>query len=113
MGRGSRPKSGLVGFSVSDLLIPELQQPWELSAVGYPGHIATSLSIMLEAPIGSATYNNEFGRPCLSGYFRTLLIETPSGGDETELRGYHKPIMLAGGIGTVRVCPHFPTKFDV
>ena len=62
VGRGSRPKSGLCGFSVSDLLIPELQQPWELPDVGYPGHIATSLNIMLEAPIGSAAFNNEFGR---------------------------------------------------
>lgn len=58
---------------------------------------------MLEGPIGSAAYNNEFGRPCLSGYFRTLLIETPSINGKRELRGYHKPIMLAGGIGTVRV----------
>ena len=102
VGRGSRPKSGLCGFAVSDLLIPDLQQPWELLDVGYPEHIATSLKIMLEAPIGSAAFNNEYGRPCLSGYFRTLLTRIPIGKGKEELRGYHKPIMLAGGIGTVR-----------
>ncbi len=85
-------------------MIPELQQPWELPDAGYPGHIATSLNIMLEAPVGSAAYNNEFGRACLSGYFRTLLLEIPSESGKAEFRGYHKPIMLAGGIGTVRVC---------
>ena len=102
VGRGSRSKSGLCGFAVSNLLIPELQQPWELPDVGYPGHIAPSLKIMLEAPIGSAAYNNEYGRPCLCGYFRTLLTKLPVGKGKEEIRGYHKPIMLAGGIGTVR-----------
>lgn len=101
VGRGSRPKAGLAGYCVSDLLIPELRQPWELD-VGKPNHIASSLDIMLEAPIGSAAYNNEFGRPCISGYFRTLLTEVDVGGGEKELRGYHKPIMIAGGVGTVR-----------
>lgn len=102
VGRGSRSKAGLCGFAVSNLLIPELQQPWESSTIGYPSHIASSLNIMLDAPLGSAAFNNEFGRPCLTGYFRTFLQSIPVGKEETELRGYHKPIMLAGGIGTVR-----------
>lgn len=101
VGRGSKPKAGLAGYSVSDLQIPELRQPWELD-VGKPHHIASSLDIMLEAPIGSAAYNNEFGRPCLAGYFRTLLTEIDIGNGQKELRGYHKPIMIAGGVGTVR-----------
>ncbi|KAK5278280.1 phosphoribosylformylglycinamidine synthase, partial [Cryomyces antarcticus] len=99
VGRGSRPKAGLAGFSVSDLLIPGHEQPWELR-VGKPEHIASSLDIMLEAPIGSAAFNNEFGRPCTTGYFRTLLTKVPINDKETELRGYHKPIMIAGGVGT-------------
>ena len=101
VGRGSKPKAGLTGFTVSDLLIPEYKQPWELD-VGKPAHFASSLDIMLEAPIGSAAFNNEFGRPCTTGYFRTLTTRVPVGGDKTELRGYHKPIMIAGGVGTVR-----------
>ena len=101
VGRGSKPKAGLCGFSVSNLLIPGARQPWELD-VGRPGHIATSLDIMLEAPIGSAAFNNEFGRPCLTGYFRTLLTKIPLGNGVQEVRGYHKPIMIAGGVGTVR-----------
>jgi phosphoribosylformylglycinamidine synthase len=101
VGRGSRPKAGLSGYCVSDLLIPGLRQPWELE-VGKPNHIASSLDIMLEAPIGSAAYNNEFGRPCTGGYFRTLLTEIDVGNGQKEVRGYHKPIMIAGGVGTVR-----------
>ena len=101
VGRGSRPKAGLAGYCVSDLLIPGLNQPWELD-VGKPNHIASSLDIMLEAPMGSAAYNNEYGRPCISGYFRTLLTELDLGKGQSELRGYHKPIMIAGGVGTVR-----------
>ena len=101
VGRGSRPKSGLCGFTVSDLLIPGFRQPWELD-VGKPNHIASSLDIMLEAPIGSAAFNNEFGRPCTTGYFRTFLSKIPTGKEHSELRGYHKPIMIAGGVGTVR-----------
>jgi phosphoribosylformylglycinamidine synthase len=101
VGRGSRPKSGLCGFTVSDLLIPGFKQPWELD-VGKPNHIASSLDIMLEAPIGSAAFNNEFGRPCTTGYFRTFLSRVPTGSGQSEIRGYHKPIMIAGGIGTVR-----------
>ena len=101
VGRGSKPKAGLCGFSVSDLLIPGFRQPWELDE-GKPAHIASGLEIMLEAPIGSAAFNNEFGRPCTTGYFRTLLTKLPIGDGKTELRGYHKPIMIAGGVGTVR-----------
>jgi phosphoribosylformylglycinamidine synthase len=101
VGRGSRPKAGLAGYCVSDLLIPELRQPWELD-IGKPHHIASSLDIMLEAPIGSAAFNNEFGRPCTGGYFRTLLTEIDIGNGQKEIRGYHKPIMIAGGVGTVR-----------
>ena len=101
VGRGSRPKTGMCGFSVSDLRIPGFRRPWE-SDIDYPSHIASSLDIMLEAPIGSAAFNNEFGRPCTTGYFRTLLVKTPLGHGQHEFRGYHKPIMIAGGLGTVR-----------
>jgi len=101
VGRGSRPKAGLSGFTVSDLNIPGFKQPWERD-VGKPGHIASSLDIMLEAPIGSAAFNNEFGRPCTTGYFRTLTAEVPLTNNKVEIRGYHKPIMIAGGVGTVR-----------
>lgn len=101
VGRGSRPKAGLAGFTVSDLLIPDHRQPWELD-VGKPAHLASSLSIMLEAPIGSAAFNNEFGRPCTTGYFRTLTTKVQTEDGQSEIRGYHKPIMIAGGVGTVR-----------
>lgn len=109
VGRGSKPKAGLAGFNVSDLHIPGHEQPWELD-VGRPSHIASALDIMLEAPIGSAAFNNEFGRPCTTGYFRTLLTEVPIEDGKTEVRGYHKPIMLAGGVGTVR--PQFALKSE-
>ncbi|KIY00204.1 uncharacterized protein Z520_03889 [Fonsecaea multimorphosa CBS 102226] len=101
VGRGSKPKMGLCGFAVSDLLIPGFQQPWEW-AIGKPNHIASSLDIMIEAPLGSSYFNNEFGRPCLTGYFRTLLARLPLEDNQSEMRGYHKPIMLAGGVGNVR-----------
>lgn len=101
VGRGSRTKAGLAGYVVSDLLIPEHRQPWELD-VGKPAHLASSLDIMLQAPLGSAAFNNEFGRPCLTGYFRTFTINLQVDDISWELRGYHKPIMIAGGIGTVR-----------
>ncbi len=94
-GRGARPKAGLTGFSVSNLEIPGAREPWELD-YGRPGRIASALSIMIEGPIGGAAFNNEFGRPNLAGYFRSF--EAASGG---EVRGYHKPIMLAGGLGNV------------
>ncbi|CAD6573939.1 MAG: hypothetical protein TREMPRED_000966 [Tremellales sp. Tagirdzhanova-0007] len=106
-GRGSRPKAGLAGFATSDLLIPGYMQPWE-SDIGKPSHIASALDIMLEAPLGSAAFNNEFGRPALGGFFRTFLLSVPSAGDEHEWRGYHKPIMIAGGLGNVR--PKFARK---
>ncbi|OAA61125.1 phosphoribosylformylglycinamidine synthase [Niveomyces insectorum RCEF 264] len=103
VGRGSTPKAGLCGFWVSDLLIPELPTPWDVD-IGKPGHYTSSLDIMLEAPIGSARYNNEFGRPCLTGCFRTLLVKEDGAADdaESDWRGYHKPILIAGGLGTVR-----------
>ncbi len=96
-GRGSRPKAGLCGFSVSNLKIPGFVQPWETDH-GKPGRIASALDIMLEGPIGAAAFNNEFGRPNLAGYFRTF--EQPDA--EGRLRGYHKPIMIAGGLGNIR-----------
>ena len=95
-GRGARPKAGLVGYSVSHLRIPGAMQPWEANDPGKPGRIVSALEIMLEGPIGAASFNNEFGRPNLAGYFRTLEMEAAG-----VLRGYHKPIMLAGGIGNI------------
>ena len=101
VGRGSKSKAGLSGFTVSDLNIPDLKQPWERD-IGKPNHIASSLDIMIEAPIGSAAFNNEFGRPAINGYFRTLTTEVENGKGEKEVRGFHKPIMLAGGMGAIR-----------
>jgi len=99
-GQGSKPKAGLTGFSVSNLRLPDLPEPWEVDH-GKPGRIVSALDIMLEGPIGAAAFNNEFGRPNLCGYFRTYEQEVPAG-KGTELRGYHKPIMLAGGLGNIR-----------
>ncbi|MCG6969128.1 MAG: phosphoribosylformylglycinamidine synthase, partial [Gammaproteobacteria bacterium] len=99
-GRGSKPKAGLSGFSVSNLQIPELPQPWE-SAYGKPGRIDSALDIMLEGPIGAAAFNNEFGRPNICGYFRSYE-QSIGTADGEEVRGYHKPIMLAGGLGNIR-----------
>jgi phosphoribosylformylglycinamidine synthase len=99
-GRGSRPKAGLCGFSVSNLRIPGFEQPWE-EDFGKPGHIASALEIMLDGPIGAAAFNNEFGRPNICGYFRTFEEKIPGHGGP-ELRGYHKPIMIAGGMGNIR-----------
>jgi phosphoribosylformylglycinamidine synthase len=99
-GRGAKPKAGLVGFSVSNLRIPEYLQPWEQD-FGKPDWMASALDIMLEAPLGSAAYNNEFGRPSLLGYFRTYEEQVTTYNGQ-ELRGYHKPIMLAGGLGNIR-----------
>lgn len=99
-GRGAKPKAGLTGFTVSNLNIPGFEQPWEVP-YGKPERIVTPLDIMIEGPLGGAAFNNEFGRPALSGYFRTFeqSISTPRG---DEVRGYHKPIMLAGGMGNIR-----------
>lgn len=111
VGRGSRPKAGLSGFTVSNLLIPDFVQPWETD-FGKPAHIASALDIMIEGPLGSSAFNNEFGRPGLNGYFRTFSEEVPVLGKDgtatTEVRGYHKPIMIAGGYGNVR--PEFALK---
>lgn len=101
VGRGSKSKAGLSGFSVSDLNIPTLPQPWERD-IGKPNHIASALDIMVQAPLGSAAFNNEFGRPAINGYFRTLTTEVKNHRGESEFRGFHKPIMLAGGMGAVR-----------
>ena len=97
-GCGAKPRAGLTGFSVSNLNIPALPQPWE-QAAGKPDHLAAPLDIMLEGPIGAASYNNEFGRPALAGYFRTFEQADKASGNSW---GYHKPIMLAGGFGVVR-----------
>ncbi|MHB9796875.1 phosphoribosylformylglycinamidine synthase [Pseudomonas sp. MT3] len=99
-GRGAKPKAGLVGFTVSNLNIPGFEQPWEVP-YGKPERIVTPLDIMIEGPLGGAAFNNEFGRPNLAGYFRTFeqAIATPRG---EEVRGYHKPIMIAGGLGNIR-----------
>ena len=99
-GRGAKPKAGLTGFTVSDLNIPGFEQPWE-SSYGKPERIVTPLNIMIEGPIGGAAFNNEFGRPNLNGYFRTFEQKVPSANGD-EVRGYHKPIMLAGGMGNIR-----------
>lgn len=99
-GRGAKPKAGLVGFSVSNLRIPGFEQPWEEN-FGKPDRIVTALDIMTEGPLGGAAFNNEFGRPALLGYFRTYE-ERVNSHNGIELRGYHKPIMLAGGLGNIR-----------
>lgn len=104
-GRGAKPKAGLCGFSVSNLKIPQYIQPWEIdvnepfedSDYGKPVHMASALQIMIEAPVGAAAFNNEFGRPNLCGYFRTFEQRVFN-----EVRGYHKPIMIAGGLGNIR-----------
>ncbi len=99
-GVGSKPKAGLSGYTVSDLKIPNFVQPWE-SHYGKPSRIVTPLDIMIEGPIGGAAFNNEFGRPNLLGYFRTYEQKI-QGASQEEVRGYHKPIMLAGGLGNIR-----------
>ncbi len=99
-GRGARPKAGLCGFSVSNLRIPDFEQPWETD-YGKPARIVSALEIMLDGPLGAAAFNNEFGRPNLCGYFRTFEERVPGPAGE-EIRGYHKPIMIAGGYGNIR-----------
>ncbi|MES2664091.1 MAG: phosphoribosylformylglycinamidine synthase, partial [Pseudomonadota bacterium] len=111
-GRGSKPKAGLTGFMVSDLRIPALPQPWEIdylknnqasSDAILPPHLATSLKIMIDGPLGAAAYNNEFGRPNLTGFFRSFESFDPHSDEHHfKRRGYHKPMMLAGGFGHVR-----------
>jgi len=95
-GTGSKPKAGITGFSVSNLRIPGAEQPWETDH-GKPARIASALEIMLDGPLGGAAFNNEFGRPNLGGYFRAFEEQVAG-----EVRGYHKPIMLAGGLGNIR-----------
>ncbi|MCL9783924.1 phosphoribosylformylglycinamidine synthase [Vibrio sp. S4M6] len=99
-GIGGKPKAGLVGFTTSNLRIPNFVQPWETD-FGKPGRIVNALDIMLEGPLGGAAFNNEFGRPNLLGYFRTYEEKVTSHAGE-EVRGYHKPIMIAGGMGNIR-----------
>ncbi|NIC04721.1 phosphoribosylformylglycinamidine synthase [Halomonas sp. DX6] len=100
-GIGGKPKAGLTGFTVSNLRIPEFVQPWEAFDYGKPERMQSALAIMLEGPIGGASFNNEFGRPNLTGYFRTYEQDTLGAGG-IERRGYHKPIMIAGGYGNIR-----------
>jgi len=132
-GRGSKPKAGLTGFTVSNLRIPGAEQPWERD-YGKPDRIVSALDIMIEGPLGGAAFNNEFGRPAINGYFRTFEQAVPArskaikdgglsaGSDDNlsdpkpststadlncpelpmEIRGYHKPIMLAGGLGNIK-----------
>ncbi|MEZ4358846.1 MAG: phosphoribosylformylglycinamidine synthase [Kofleriaceae bacterium] len=101
-GRGGKPKAGLTGFSVGNLRIPGALQPWEGPA-RKPEHLASAFEIMLDGPLGAAAFNNEFGRPAILGYFRTLELAVDDGaGGPPSTRGYHKPVMLAGGIGAIR-----------
>lgn len=101
VGNGSKPKAGLCGFSVSNLAIPDWTQPWE-SFTDKPDRLASAYQIMQEGPIGAAAFNNEFGRPNLGGYFRTFCQEVSFPDGAAEMRGYHKPIMIAGGMGNIR-----------
>jgi len=96
-GRGSKPKAGLAGFSVGNLHLPGTNEPWERSPIGKPEHIASALQIMIDGPLGGAAFNNEFGRPNLAGYFRVFEQDVAG-----VTRGYHKPIMIAGGLGAIR-----------
>ncbi|EPQ56855.1 phosphoribosylformylglycinamidin [Gloeophyllum trabeum ATCC 11539] len=121
VGRGSKPKAGLTGFTVSNLLIPGFLREWEtngsenqgadsVDGIGKPEDVASALDIMIEGPLGACGFNNEYGRPGLAGYFRTFLQRVPGAKGE-EIRGYHKPIMLAGGYGHVR--PYFALKSKI
>ena len=99
-GRGAKPKAGVTGFSVSNLHLPGTNEPWELDPAGKPDHMASALQIMVDGPLGAAAFNNEFGRPNLVGYFRAYEQTVGQGGDAVR-RGYHKPIMIAGGLGSI------------
>ncbi|MFZ1285903.1 MAG: phosphoribosylformylglycinamidine synthase, partial [Candidatus Phosphoribacter sp.] len=105
-GRGSRPKAGLTGFAVSNLHLPGTDEPWERDPIGRPGHIASPLAIMIDGPLGGAAFNNEFGRPGLGGFFR-VFEQTVAG----VRRGYHKPIMSAGGLGTISASDTHKVRF--
>ncbi len=106
-GRGARPKAGLTGFSVSNLHLPDTDAPWERSPVGKPMHIASALQIMIDGPLGGAAFNNEFGRPNLAGYFRVFEMDVAG-----VRRGYHKPIMIAGGLGAISDALTHKLPFD-
>ncbi len=99
-GQGAKPKAALTGFTVSNLKVPGLRQPWEHD-YGKPDRIVSALEIMLDGPLGAAAYNNEFGRPAICGYFRTYEVPLMTH-EGVEMRGYHKPVMLAGGLGNIR-----------
>ena len=99
-GIGAKPKAGLTGFSVSNLRIPNLKERWEFKE-DKPDRIASPLEIMLDAPIGAASFNNEFGRPNILGYFRSFESK-----NSVNHFGYHKPIMLAGGLGNIKTEMH-------
>ena len=100
VGRGGRPKAGLCGFRFPTCVCPV---PATLGKkIRKPDRIVTPLEIMIEGPVGAASFNNEFGRPNILGYFRTLELDTSADGGGSDVRGYHKPIMLAGGLGNVR-----------
>lgn len=107
-GRGGKPKAGLAGFSVSHLHLPNMPEKWEMSGkisakkYGKPERMASALDIMIEGPLGSAAFANEFGRPNLNGYFRTFQLDTSAEQDGSQMRGYHKPIMIAGGYGNIK-----------
>ena len=103
VGNGSKPKAGLCGFSVSNLAIPDWPQPWELFT-DKPERIASAYQIMIEGPLGAAAFNNEFGRPALGGYFRTYCQQVNYADGQSDIKGYHKPIMIAGGMGNIRPC---------
>ena len=114
-GRGSRPKAGLTGFSVSNLHLPGTDEPWEKDRYGKPEHIASALQIMIDGPLGGAAFNNEFGRPNLCGYFRVYEQTVPGGNGEAtpgaQRRGYHKPIMIAGGLGAIAASQTHKVEF--
>ena len=97
-GTGAKPKAGMTGFTVSNLHLPELDNPWEVKH-GKPERMVSALNIMIEGPIGAASFNNEFGRPAICGYFRSYEQQEP---ESKIIYGYHKPIMLAGGFGSIR-----------
>ena len=107
-GRGGKPKAGLAGFHVSHLQLPDMPEKWEYSGkistadYGKPARMASALEIMTQAPLGSAAFSNEFGRPNLVGYFRSFQLDTSKDQDGSQMRGYHKPIMIAGGYGNIK-----------
>jgi phosphoribosylformylglycinamidine synthase len=108
VGRGSKPKAGLTGFTTSHLNLPGFRQPWELDT-GKPDRMVSALTIMLEGPIGAAGFNNEYGRPALNGYFRTFEAQDSG---SARVWGYHKPVMIAGGLGNIRADHVHPESFE-